>query len=81
MPIFEFKCLKCNECFEFLVMTSDDPVEMRCPHCRSEEFERILSCANHRLSSGSAAGEGIKSQSRKCSGGSCATIELPGHSR
>ena len=81
MPIFEFKCLQCNECFEILVLSSDDPVEMRCPHCRSEDFERILSCTNHSISGGSAAGEGIKSQSRSCSGGNCATIELPGHSR
>jgi putative FmdB family regulatory protein len=81
MPIFEFKCLQCNECFELLVMASDDTVEMQCPHCRSENFERILSCTSHSISAGSGPGEGIKSQSRTCSGGSCTTIELPGHSR
>jgi putative FmdB family regulatory protein len=81
MPIFEFKCLTCNECFEILVVKTEDAVEMRCPHCRSEDFERIMSCTNHSISHGSGPGEGIKSQSRKCSGGSCATIELPGHSR
>ena len=81
MPIFEFKCLQCNECFEILVMHSDETAEMRCPHCQSENFERILSCTSHSISGGSGAGEGIKTQSRECSGGSCATIELPGHSR
>ena len=81
MPIYEFKCHKCNECFEILVMTSDDRVELRCPHCRSEDFERILSCANVSASGSSGPREEIKAQSRKCSGGSCTTIELPGHSR
>ena len=81
MPIFEFKCNQCSECFEILVMKSDDMVEMRCPHCRSENFERIMSCASYSVPSGSGSGEGIRSQSRKCSGGSCTTIELPGHSR
>ena len=81
MPIFEFKCSQCNECFEILVMQSDDTVEMKCPHCRSEDFERILSCTSYSMSADSGSGEGIKSQSRTCSGGNCATIELPGHSR
>jgi putative FmdB family regulatory protein len=43
MPIFEFKCLSCNECFEILVMTQDEQVESRCPKCGSENFERLLS--------------------------------------
>jgi putative FmdB family regulatory protein len=81
MPIFEFKCNQCNECFEILIMKSDDPVEMRCPHCRSEEFERIMSCTSYSMAGGSGAGDGIKTESRTCSGGSCSTIELPGHSR
>lgn len=81
MPIFEFRCNQCNECFELLVMKSDETVEMRCPNCRSEQFERIMSCASYSMSGGSGAGAGIKTQSRNCSGGSCSTIELPGHSR
>ena len=81
MPIFEFKCLQCNECFEILVMSSDETADMHCPHCQSEDFERILSCTSHSISGGSGSGEGVKSQSRTCSGGSCTTIELPGHSR
>ena len=38
MPIYEFKCLKCNECFEILVISSEDSVEMRCPACGAEDF-------------------------------------------
>lgn len=80
MPIYEFKCLKCNEYFEILVTRSDDEAEMACPKCRSEDFERILSTASYAMGSGSASA-GIKTQTRECSGGSCSTYEVPGHTR
>lgn len=81
MPIYEFKCLKCNECFEILVMNDKDSVEMRCPGCGAEDFERILSCASYSMDGASGAGQGVKSQTRNCSGGACTTLEIPGPSR
>jgi len=78
MPIYEFKCLKCNECFEILVMSNKDSVEMRCPACGAEDFERILSCASYSMSGGAGSGQGVKSKTRNCSGGSCSTLEIPG---
>ncbi|MBA3029837.1 MAG: zinc ribbon domain-containing protein, partial [Desulfobacteraceae bacterium] len=32
MPIYEFKCLKCNDCFEILIMGRDETVETKCPN-------------------------------------------------
>ncbi|MDZ7582638.1 MAG: zinc ribbon domain-containing protein [Deltaproteobacteria bacterium] len=81
MPIYEFKCLKCNECFEILVMNAKDSVETRCPACGAEDFERILSCASYSMDGSAGAGQGVKSQTRNCSGGSCSTLEIPGPSR
>jgi putative FmdB family regulatory protein len=81
MPIYEFKCLQCGDCFEFLLMKPDDQTEMRCPKCRSEDFERILSCTSYCLGNGAAKSTGVRQESRQCSGGSCSTWELPGHSR
>ncbi len=80
MPIYEFKCLECNEFFEILVTRSDEDVEMACPKCRAENFERILSSTNYAMGCGGAA-SGIKTQTRECSGGSCSTYEVPGHTR
>ncbi len=77
MPIYEFKCLQCNECFEILVMAKDRAVEMRCSKCGAEEIERIMSCTRH-VMSGSGAGQGVSSRTRNCSGGSCTTVEIPG---
>jgi len=81
MPIYEFKCLKCNEYIEILVMSGrDEQAVIQCRKCGSEDMERILSCTNF-----SVPGGGCKStpatESRSCASGSCTTWNLPGHSR
>ena len=78
MPIYEFKCLKCNEFFELLMMNSEEKIEMKCPQCKSDEFERVLSATNYNMSSGSGKQNGVSSQTRTCSGGSCTTYDIPG---
>ena len=81
MPIYEFKCLKCEEYIEILVMgTKDDSVEMKCAKCGSDELERILSSTAYAMGDGSSKPK-ASAQTRTCSGGSCTTWELPGHSR
>lgn len=82
MPIFEFKCLKCEEYMEILVMGSDDKgVEMVCSECGSPELERILSSTQYKMASGAGTGAKASAKTRTCSGGSCTTWDLPGHSR
>jgi putative FmdB family regulatory protein len=81
MPIYEFRCLKCNECFEFLSMNQDDQVELRCPKCKSEDFERVLSAAGHSMGCGSTENSSAQTQTRSCPSGTCTTYNLPGHSR
>ena len=76
MPIYEFRCLECNEFFEVLVMGGQDEQEMKCPHCDQANFERVLSSASHQMRSGAGAGPSV--QNRTCSGGTCSTITLPG---
>lgn len=83
MPIYEFKCLDCNEYIEILVMGSqDDQVEMKCKGCGSERLERIMSTTHFSVAGGAAAASasGPSTESRSCSGGSCTTWNLPGHS-
>ena len=82
MPIYEFKCLKCEEYIEILVMgTKDDEVEMTCGKCGSPELERILSSTQYKVTPGGEAGTQASAKTRTCSGGSCTTWNLPGHSR
>ncbi|QTA86342.1 FmdB family zinc ribbon protein [Desulfonema magnum] len=80
MPIYEFKCSKCEEFFELLIMNTDEEVELRCPKCKSEDFERVLSTTNYAMGSGGSP-SGMTSQTRTCSSGSCTTYDIPGPGR
>ena len=81
MPIYEFRCLKCNDCFEFLSTNQNDMVELRCPKCKSEDFERVLSVSSHCMSSGTGKNNSAQSHTRSCPSGTCTTYDLPGHNR
>lgn len=82
MPIFEFKCLKCEEYFEWLVMNDEEKIRMKCPECGAEDFERIMSTTNYSLADNSSkATTGTSAKTRTCSGGSCTTYDIPGPTR
>jgi putative FmdB family regulatory protein len=81
MPIYEFRCSKCNECFEFLSMNQDDQVELSCPKCKSEDFERVVSVSGHSLGCESSKSDSAQAHTRSCSSGTCTNYNLPGHSR
>jgi len=81
MPLYEFKCLKCQAYFEMLVMNKDEEVELKCPECKSEEFERIISATNFAMGESSASSNKSSATTRTCSSGSCTTYDIPGHSR
>lgn len=77
MPIHEFKCLKCGEYFELLLMCKDDKSSVQCPKCSSNDFERIISATNcviGRSGQPSKASVEVKT----CSTGSCTTYDVPG---
>ena len=81
MPIYEFKCLKCEQFIELLLMNSEEEIELKCPECSSQKLERVLSTTNYCMSNGSGKGQGVSSQTKTCSDGSCTTWDLPGHTR
>ncbi len=78
MPIYEFKCLKCEAFFEILVMNKDENAEMKCPECDSEDFERVISTTSHTINAASSGQPSASSQTRTCSSGSCTTYTIPG---
>jgi putative FmdB family regulatory protein len=77
MPIYEFKCLKCNECFEILFASTQETAELKCAKCDSRDVERILSSTNFSVS-GCGGAAGATAQTRTCSSGSCSTFDIPG---
>lgn len=78
MPIYEFKCLKCNEFVEFLFVQQDDEAELKCPACDSVELERVLSSTNYSMGTAAAGGSKNSAQTRSCPSGSCTTYDIPG---
>lgn len=78
MPIYEFKCTRCEAFFEVIVRNSDND-EVRCPECRSDEFERVVSRTNFAVKGGArGSDQGVSSQTRNCASGSCTTYTVPG---
>jgi putative FmdB family regulatory protein len=78
MPIYEFKCLKCDEFFEILFRGRDEEIETLCPKCGSEEFERVISSTNFAMGESGGGKAGAKATTRNCASGSCTTYEIPG---
>ena len=75
MPIYEYRCLKCEEDFEAIVFRSKDKVT--CPHCNGTKLERLMSSFGFR-SGGGDGGESYAPSSgssgcASCSSGNCST--------
>ncbi len=43
MPIYEFKCKKCNHRFEALRLSSDGFKNIECPKCKSRQVSKEMS--------------------------------------
>jgi len=70
MPLFEYRCKKCNKEFEELVRNSEEKV--CCPGCRSGKVEKKLSVFAHK------SGDKFRSSSSSsscdsCTAGSCSS--------
>ncbi len=66
MPVFEYKCKKCGEKFEKLVIGKSEKIV--CEKCGSEELEKLFSTFG--FSSGSKFKSSVSSKS------SCSTCSL-----
>ena len=57
MPIFEFRCRRCNHKFEELVFSSkSDLTNIACPQCGEKKAEKLMStcCSSSQGSSASS---------------------------
>lgn len=77
MPIYEFKCLNCNEVTEFIFTSANEEKEIKCGVCGGSDLEKIMSASNFSMSSGKDRPMAT-ANTKTCSSGSCSTLELPG---
>ncbi|WP_457572292.1 FmdB family zinc ribbon protein [Desulfovulcanus sp.] len=61
MPIYEFKCLNCQNIFEELVF-GNQTSQIRCPKCDSSQVQKCLSQVFSKVASGKTA----KSNTSSC---------------
>mmetsp|Transcript_21263 Transcript_21263/g.9782 ORF Transcript_21263/g.9782 Transcript_21263/m.9782 type:complete len:81 (-) Transcript_21263:798-1040(-) len=78
MPIYEFKCMKCKEFIELILMNTAEQIETKCPKCGCKELERVLSATNYAMGSSAKGKQQTSFQTRTCSSGSCSTYTVPG---
>ena len=71
MPIYSYRCIKCNKEFDLLVGVSAQKTEMVCPGCGSGDIEKTLSVFSA-VVDGTNRGKPCHSDSPCCgSGGGC----------
>lgn len=51
MPIYDYKCSKCDYEFELIQKFSDDPVK-KCPKCFKNSVSKMISAPSFRLKGG-----------------------------
>ena len=74
MPIFEYKCIKCDSEFEKLVFGSDAGGGVHCPGCDSSEVERLFSCFSGVSKGSDGSSRSLTSSGcSSCSSSSCAS--------
>ena len=56
MPIYEYKCRKCDEKFEVLQKVNEDNKDLCCPKCKTDKPERLLSAFCSGTGKGASSG-------------------------
>ena len=70
MPIYEYRCEKCGQVNEFLILGTQN--QLHCGQCGSEDLTKLMSA--HNTSSGSS-----RKFTEPSSGGCCGTPILAAH--
>ena len=64
MPIYEYKCLKCEHQFEVIQRFTDNPLE-NCPECNNKSLQKLVSAPSFRLKGGGWYETDFKTGSKK----------------
>tara|TARA_B100000287_G_C20530292_1_gene740566 strand:- start:770 stop:1060 length:291 start_codon:yes stop_codon:yes gene_type:complete len=64
MPIYEYKCSKCEHKFEVIQRFSDNPID-KCPICNKKAVTKLISAPSFRLKGGGWYETDFKTGSKK----------------
>jgi putative FmdB family regulatory protein len=64
MPVFEYKCVKCETKFEVFHKSTVNQEEVACPKCSSKESKKLFSTFSASVNSSHSHGE-------SCASGNC----------
>lgn len=78
MPIYEYRCKKCNHRFEELIRNETEAQSVKCPECGNKDIEKLMSSAGIQMnssfsSSGSSSGSSTGSSCSTCTANTCST--------
>ena len=71
MPIFEYRCTKCNKDFEVLIFGAEKAV---CPYCNGKKITKLLSTVSHK-----SDGEFTSSHGSSCTSCNATSCSSCGH--
>ena len=74
MPIYDFKCRECGRVSEVLIR--DVSKTVRCPGCRSENMERLVSASYMVKTGARAPGSTCCGRAERCDTPPCSTGEV-----
>lgn len=71
MPIYEYQCRKCEQHFEEMVAFADAAGEVQCPHCGTEDVNRLFSLFGVGQAADSAGSVARAENGHGCGCGGC----------
>ncbi len=71
MPMYEYRCNKCDKKFEDLVLSRDARVE--CPKCAATDVDRLMSACNFKSTGSSKKAPSSGKSCAGCSSKNCGT--------
>ena len=63
MPIYEYSCNNCGNCFEQLVFNSEDEKNITCGNCGSKKIKKVISSFSCKSQGGKSGISGCSSSS------------------
>lgn len=73
MPLYEFRCKKCENVIERLCRVGSNGKGLKCPKCGGGKLRRLMSVFSARSKDESGGSTAVGSSCSTCTSGDCAT--------